>query len=30
MLRIKRQGQRVLAWMVLWVALLLVLWMFGH
>jgi hypothetical protein len=30
MLRIERQGQRALAWMMLFAALLLVLWMFGH
>ena len=28
--RIERQGQRVLAWMMLCAALVLVLWMFGH
>jgi hypothetical protein len=30
MLRIERQGQRVLAWMMLCAALVLVMWMFGH
>jgi hypothetical protein len=30
MLRIERQGQRVLAWMMLCAALVLVLWLLGH
>jgi hypothetical protein len=30
MLRIERQGQRVLAWMMLCAMLALALWMFGH
>jgi hypothetical protein len=30
MLKIERQGQRVLAWVMLCAALLLVPWMFGH
>jgi hypothetical protein len=30
MLRIERQGQRVLAWTALYAALVLALWMFGH
>jgi hypothetical protein len=30
MLRIERQGQRALAWMMLFATLVLVLWMFGH